>query len=62
MKEVFVLVAIKLDKPVADIVSHVAGRVYTMDGVNDAHAILVDDEVGKSITEASALKDNQNGI
>ena len=35
------IVTLTLDKDVKDLVDHVAGRVYTLEGVHDAEAIEV---------------------
>lgn len=58
-QKVYVLVQVTLEKPVADLVSHVASRVYTMDGVGDVHTVLVDGAVGETMMGFTDLKDDE---
>jgi hypothetical protein len=51
MTETYILIQIKQSKPIQDLTDKAAGRIYTMDGVEDVTATLLSPEQVKQLQE-----------
>lgn len=51
MTETYILIQIKQSKPIQDLLDKAAGRIYTMDGVEDVTATLLSPEQVEQLQE-----------